>query len=269
MGTLLAVGRPAGQNPLTMPQSPDAHPPGTTPPACLVTGGAVRVGRAITLAVARAGHPLAFTYHRSTDDAASTLAEAQAFGVPAISLRCDQSDPAQIKHAMDAAEASVGPIGVLVNNAAVFPRTPVEQCTVTDWDAIQSVNLRAPWLFIQAALPGMRQLGAGCIINILDIATQRPYRDYLPYCASKAGLEALTIGLARTLGPAIRVNGVAPGTVDWPPDFPDAARAQIIRHTPLGRVGSPQDIAEAVVYLIGANFITGAVIPVDGGRSVG
>jgi NAD(P)-dependent dehydrogenase (short-subunit alcohol dehydrogenase family) len=236
----------------------------------LVTGGAVRVGKAIALELARRGANVAITYRASAEASVTTVAQLQASGVRAIAVRCDQRDPDQVKAAVREIEASLGTVEVLVNSAAIFERTPVETVTLEEWDAHLEVNLRGPWLFAQAVAPGMRQHGQGVIINMVDIAAQRPFPGYLPYSVSKAGLVAVTKGLAVALAPEVRVNGVAPGAVMWPEEYPEEKKAALLRKTPLGRAGSPEDVAAAVLFLIeGSDFVTGTILPVDGGRSAG
>ena len=232
----------------------------------LVTGGAIRVGKAIALELARRGANVAITYRTSERPAGETAAKLRAQGVRAEAIRCDQRDPGQIRSAMEQIEGLLGPPDVLINSAAIFRRTPVETATVEDWNEHLEVNLRGPWLFSQAAGLGMKSRGAGVILNMVDVAAERPFPGYLPYCASKAGLVALTLGLARALAPEVRVNGIAPGTVLWPDDFPEEQRQALLQRTPLGRAGNPEDIARTVCFLIeDAPFITGAILPVDGG----
>jgi NAD(P)-dependent dehydrogenase (short-subunit alcohol dehydrogenase family) len=235
----------------------------------LVTGGAVRVGRSIALAFAERGARVAITYRSSEEAARETVAALQALGVEAMANRCDQSDPPQISASISAIESELGPIDVLVNNASQFDRTPVETVTLEQWEAMQAVNLRGPWLFMQALGPAMQTRGEGVILNMLDIAVERPYVEHLPYCAAKAGLAALTRGLARALAPQVRVCGIAPGAVEWPDDYPEASRQAYLRRTPLGRVGSAEDVAATAVFLIeGSDYLTGITVPVDGGRSL-
>lgn len=232
----------------------------------LVTGGAIRVGRAIALRLAAAGARVGITYRSSADEAARTVDEIRRGGGEAHAVRCDQRDPPQVEAAVRELEAALGPVDILVNSAAIFERTPFAEATLEDWDAHLEVNLRGPWLFARAVGPGMQARGRGVIINMVDIAAERPFPAYLPYSVSKAGLVALTRGLARALAPQVRVNGIAPGAVLWPPDYPEEKKEAIIRKTPLGRAGTPEDIAEAVIYLVeGGPFVTGVILPVDGG----
>ncbi len=228
----------------------------------------MRVGRAVCLALAGRGAHVGFTYLTSTAAAQETLARLRDLGVRAHAVRCDQRDPAQVEATVREIESALGPVDILVNNAAIFRRTPLETATLEDWDAHLEVNLRGPWLFVRAVAPGMRARGGGVIVNLTDIAADRPFPAYLPYSVSKAGLAALTRGLARALAPEVRVNAVAPGAVLWPDEFPEEQKQAFLAKTPLGRAGDPSDVAAAVLFLIeGSDFITGAVLPVDGGRS--
>jgi len=235
----------------------------------LVTGGAVRVGRAIALGLADRGAHVAVTYRSSEGPARETVAALQARGVRALAVRCDQRYPAQIRAAVEEIEAQLAPIDVLVNSASIFERTPFAEATLEDWDSHLEVNLRGPWLFAQAVGPGMQARGEGAIVNMVDIAAERPFAGYLPYSVSKAGLVALTKGLARVLAPQVRVNGIAPGAVLWPEDYPDDQKAAYLEKTPLRRAGTPEDAAAAVLFLIeGSDFVTGVILPLDGGRSL-
>lgn len=235
----------------------------------LVTGGAARVGRAIALAFADRGANVAITYLSSEEAAQETVAALQAHGVKAAAVPCDQGEPEQITAALAAVQEKLGPIDILVNNASRFDRTPVEEVTLEQWEAMQAVNLRGPWLFMQVLGPAMQTRGEGVILNMLDISVERPYVDHLPYCAAKAGLAVLTKGMARALAPQVRVCGIAPGAVEWPDDYPEAARQAYLRRTPLGRVGSAEDAAATAVFLVeGSDYLTGITIPVDGGRSL-
>jgi pteridine reductase len=235
----------------------------------LVTGGTVRVGRAIAVSLAEGGACVAITYRTSAADANETAASLTALGVRALAVRCDQREPADVEAAVRQVEQTLGPVAVLVNNAAIFERTPFADVTLEDWDAHLEINLRGPWLFAKAVAPAMLAAGEGVILNMLDIAADRPYPAYLPYSVSKAGLAALTRGLARALAPSVRVNGIAPGAVLWPEEYSEEAKEAYVRQTPLGRAGTPEDAAATARFLIeGSDFLTGVIVPVDGGRSL-
>ena len=234
----------------------------------LVTGGGARVGKAITLALADRGMQVAITYRTSAAYANETALALTQAGRHALAVHCDQRDPASIQGAIARIERELGPIAVLVNSAATFRKTPFEEATLEDWDEHLETNLRGPWLFARGIGPGMKARGEGAIINMVDIAAERPFIGFLPYSISKAGLAAMTQGLARVLAPEVRVNGIAPGAVLWPPDYPEAEKSVFLEKTPLHRSGSPDDITRAVLYLLDADYVTGEILTVDGGRSL-
>jgi NAD(P)-dependent dehydrogenase (short-subunit alcohol dehydrogenase family) len=235
----------------------------------LVTGGARRVGRAIALELGRCGANVAIHFNGSVDDAARTAAELEAGGVRTVRLRADLADATQVRALADAAERETGGVALLVNSASNYLRTPFDTLTDATWDASLDVNLKAPFLLAWTLGRAMRARGEGAIVNVADWAGERPYRDYLPYCVSKAGLLALTKALAKELAPTVRVNAVAPGPVLMPEDFTSADVAAIERATPLARIGTPEDVARAIRFLAEeAAFSTGAVLHVDGGRGI-
>ena len=235
----------------------------------LVTGAAKRVGRSIALALARRGAQVAFTYRTSQKEADTLVQELGALGSKALAVRADVSRSADVAAAVSQAIQAFGRIDVLVNNAAIFPRTPWSALDEAAWDEIMNTNLKGPYLVAKAVGDRMKAQQSGKIINIADWAGERPYKDYLPYCVSKAGVVALTKALALELAPDIQVNAISPGPVMLPEEMTPAEEAAVVKATPLKRIGSPEDIANAVVFLIeGSDFITGAVLPVDGGRLI-
>ena len=235
---------------------------GTT---AMVTGAAIRVGREIALGLARAGADQVIHYHRSEGPAHSLAGEVRALGRQARLLKGDLGDMKDVeKVAREARE-----VDVLVNSASIFPRTPLAEVHPEIFDEIMAVNLRAPFFLSQQIGLAMKERGRGAIVNIADWSAERPHRNYLPYCLSKAGLVAMTKGLARILAPEVRVNTVAPGPVMLPGDLSPADREAVLSATPLGREGSPVDVAEAVRFLVaGSDFVTGAFLTVDGGRLI-
>ena len=235
----------------------------TTRPRALVTGGAVRVGRVIALALARAGMDVAIGYHRSARDARRTLRELQACGVRAAALRADLADPAAARRLVRDAARALGGLDVLVNNAAVFQRTPFRSTTPSQYDTLLDVNLRGTFLCCQAAAALMRH--GGHIVNIGDVAPDRGWPGYIPYTLSKAGVAALTRGLAVALrGQGIAVNCVAPGAVLRPEGFAVARWNAVTR----GDAGRPEDVAAAVHFFATCPpYITGQVLRVDGSAS--
>lgn len=233
----------------------------------LVTGGARRVGRAIALALAGRGVRLAVHYHASDGGAAEVVRAASALGVDAWAVRADLREPGAPRALVAAVVAHFGVLDVLVNSAAVMVRTPLADVSVAQWDDIFALNLRAPFFCAQAAAGAMGARG-GVIINIADLAGLESWPAYLPHGISKAGVIHMTRALARALAPAIRVNAIAPGTVLLPEDWGAEDAARLVSTTPLRRLGAPEDVGRAVLYLLDADYVTGDVLLVDGGRSV-
>ena len=233
----------------------------------LVTGGAKRIGRAIALALAERGCHVAITYRSSGGEAETTVREIRRKGVRAIAVRADQRNGAEIKTAVRAVEAHFGRIDALINNASSFYPTPWWTATEAQWEDLIGTNLAGPWRFAQAVAPGMKRRRLGKIVNIVDAAAFSPWPSYLPYCAAKGGLVTLTWGLAKALAPEIQVNAVAPGPILMPKEIKPAERRRAIEKTLLKRTGDPRDIAQAVLFFLeGSDFVTGVVLPVDGGR---
>lgn len=234
----------------------------------LVTGGARRVGQAIALALARADAHVVISYRTARHEADETVDQLLDTGVRAEAIQADVSKAAQIRRLLTRIERRFGRLDVLVNNAAIFERTPFATLTEREWDRHLDANLKGPFLCALSASRLMRRHG-GKIINIADWAGDRPYRDYLPYCVSKAGVIALTKALAKELAPAIQVIAIAPGPILPPATMSPAERRQVIARVPLKRWGSPDDIARTALFaLTGTDFMTGSVIYVDGGRLI-
>jgi NAD(P)-dependent dehydrogenase (short-subunit alcohol dehydrogenase family) len=235
----------------------------------LVTGAAKRVGRAIALAFAERGANIVVHYHTSAEEAAATVGELEAHGVRALALGADLSRSDEVERLAREAEARSGGLAVLVNNASNYFRVPFDRLTEEVWDASLDTNLKAPFLLSWHVGRAMRARGFGRIVNLADWAGVRPYRDYLPYCVSKAGIICLTRALAKELAPEVTVNAVAPGPVMPPEDLGEAERAAIVRATPLKRIGTPEDVARCVRFLAEeADFSTGSIYYVDGGRLI-
>ncbi|MBI4637497.1 MAG: SDR family oxidoreductase [Candidatus Rokubacteria bacterium] len=230
----------------------------------LVTGGGVRVGRAIALALARAGLDVAIGYHRSTREARRTLRELRACGARAVALRADLADPPAARRLVARAAQALGGLDVLVNNAAVFYRTPFAETTPAQFDELMSVNLRGPFFCAQAAAARMGRRG-GRIVNVGDAGAASAWPGYIPYTLSKAGIVVLTRSLAVALRRRrIAVNCVAPGAVLAPAGF-SGRRWQAL--TRCG-AGSAEDVAAAVVFFATCSeFITGQIQQVDGGET--
>ncbi|MBI1960007.1 MAG: SDR family oxidoreductase [Candidatus Rokubacteria bacterium] len=233
----------------------------------LVTGGAVRVGRAIALGLARQGADVAIGYHRSVAAARATADDLRALGVRATALRADIARPAQARRLVSETVRRLGRLDILVNNAAVFVRTPLAETTPAQWEHLMGVNLRGAFFCSQAAARAMGRRG-GRIINIADVGAVRAWPAYIPYSVSKAGLVMLTRGLAAALAPRIQVNAVGPGVVLLPEGFPKASRKRLSARIPMGRHGDPDDVAAAVCFFATCpDYITGQVLFVDGGAT--
>ena len=238
--------------------------------SALVTGGARRVGRQIALALARRGMNVAVHYNRSRADAAALARElARAHGVRAVALRAELSNARACAALAGEAARRLGGLHAVVNNASLWEPNRFGKTSESDWDRHMDVNARAPFFLAQAAAPHLKRAG-GCIVNIADWAAHRPYADYIPYCVSKAALLCLNTALAKALAPQVRVNAVMPGPVLLPDGESAAGEsgAALKRATLLKRLGSPADVAKAVVFLLESDFITGASVAVDGGRLI-
>lgn len=235
----------------------------------LVTGAGVRVGRAIAMALAERGMDLAVHYNSSATDAEQTVREARSLGVTAESFKADLSRIEEIAPLIEAVDETWGRLDVLVNSAAIFPRTPWDEIDEAVWDRAMTVNLKAPFFTSWHAARLMKRGGSGKIVNVADWAGLRPYRHYLPYLASKGGVITMTKAMAKELAPEITVNAVAPGPVLLPDDFDEEAAQRIADETLVQRLGSPEDIAQSVCYLVAmTDFVTGHILVVDGGRLI-
>jgi pteridine reductase len=239
--------------------------------AVLVTGAARRVGAAIARKLHGAGANVLLHYRTSTGEAESLARELNdARPQSARTLQADLLDVNQLAPLIDAAVGAFGRLDILVNNASTFYPTPMGSISVHDWDDLMGTNVKAPFFLSQAAAAALRN-SAGLIINLVDIHGSRPLKQFAVYCTAKAALAMLTRSLARELAPEVRVNGIAPGPILWPEDAPDAElKAKIISRTLLQRQGSPDDVARTALFLAAdAPYITGQILAVDGGRSVG
>jgi NAD(P)-dependent dehydrogenase (short-subunit alcohol dehydrogenase family) len=232
----------------------------------LVTGAAKRVGRSIALALAERGAELVVHYRDSEREAHEVLAQAKRYGGKPVAVRADLASSADLAEMVETAMRAFGRIEILVNSAAVFYRTPFASLTEADWDRFLTVNLKAPFLLCRQIGEIMRRQGRGKIVNLADIAGSKVWAEFIPYAVSKAGLLALTAGLAKALAPAVQVNAIAPGTVLLPEESTPEEREQALRRVPLKRLGSPEDVVRGVLYLIESDFVTGEVLNVDGGQ---
>lgn len=235
----------------------------------LVTGGAVRVGRAIALALADAGADIVLNYHTSETAAEVIADDIRARGVQALPYQADVAQVDQAQAMVAAAVERFGRLDVLVNSASLFRRTPVASVDETTWDQVLDIILKGAFFTAQAAIPHLAAHHDGLIVNIVDLSAFKPLPNMLAHSVAKAGLLNMTYALAMELAPDVRVNAIAPGLILPPPGHSPERIAALARRTLLGRWGSPEDVAQAVVYLGRAGFMTGAVIRVDGGEMLG
>jgi 3-oxoacyl-[acyl-carrier protein] reductase/pteridine reductase len=235
----------------------------------LITGGARRVGKAIALALARAGADVVINYYASADAARDTAAEARDLGVDALPVRADVSDHEEVEAMVSAAADRFGAIDILVNSASHFQRTPFPTQDVAAWRRVTRILIDGSFYCANAIAPMMLERGEGTVINILDSAAFQPWSGWAAHCVGKAGLAALTQQLALELAPDVRVNAVALGPVLPPSGLSEARANQLAQGTLLKRWGTPQDVARAVMYLVGADYVTGEVLVVDGGERFG
>jgi pteridine reductase len=234
----------------------------------VVTGAGVRVGRAIAEALAAQGADVVVHFAHSRQGAEEVAQAIRARGRRAALAQADLADPAQVARVFAEADA-LGGCDLLVNSAAIFERKGLEAIDDAAWRRMLDTNLSAPFFCCRAAAPSLRRKG-GDIVNILDVGgAMRAWKGYAHYCSAKAGLAMLTRCLALELAPGVRVNGVAPGTVLFPESYDEGQRREILEKIPLGREGSPRDIAQAVLFLVaGGGYVTGQILAVDGGRSL-
>ena len=235
-----------------------------------MTGGAKRVGRAVVERLARLGYHVAFTYRSSEREADEVEAAVKAMGVDALPIRADLTDPANAAGHIDTTfQTWSADLHVLVNNASAWSPAALADTTPELMRTLWAVHAEAPLLLCQRFAGRLRR-SRGHVVNMVDLLAERPWPQYLAYCASKAALWNLTLGLARELAPEVTVNGIAPGVVEWPEDYPPAERERYLRRVPLGRAGTPDDVASTVEFLVspGGRYLTGQILRLDGGRSI-
>jgi pteridine reductase len=232
----------------------------------LVTGSGVRVGKALALALAREGARLVVHYGSSASPAEETVAQIKALGSDALALQADLSRWDQMSSVVERAAAHFGQVDVLVNSAAIFESADLAHTTESLWDRHFAINLKAPFFLSQALAAHVGKERPGHIVNIADWRGIRPDTDYLAYSLTKAGLLSMTRGLALALAPNIRVNAVALGAILSPPGKGQTYLEGLAHKIPLQRVGSPAEVADALIYLLRADFVTGEVIFVTGGE---
>lgn len=247
-------------------------------PTALVTGAGARVGRAIALELARAGFDLAVHHRTSAEGAAEVVDACRAVGAGAFAVSADLATPAGCDALVAAVRERWSALHLLVNNASVFYPVSFEDIDANEWDRVLAVNLRAPFLLSRGLLPLLRAadgaaIGApegqrAVVVHLCDVGAERPIRQHAHYSVSKAGLVGLVKAMAVELAPAVRTVGVSPGQVAWPDSYAPEKRAALTRRIPLGRPGSPEDVARLVRLLATeAHYVNGAVVPLDGGLS--
>jgi len=244
--------------------------------AAIVTGGGVGTGRAVVLDLARAGCDVAVNYSKSADEAEATAAEARDLGVRAMAVGADVRDDGAVRAMVEQTSGELGRVDVLVNNAGVtrfIDHADLDGVGDDDWDFIFDTNVRGTFYTTRAAVPAMRADGGGVIVNLSSVAGVYAMGSSVPYCASKAAINNMTVSLARALAPDIRVNAVAPGFIDtrW---WSDRDNYEVVKEfaaasTPLGKVCQPEDVSRLVLDLVTADLVTGQVVVVDGGLGIG
>ena len=247
------------------------HPDSLEGRWALITGAARRIGAVISTALHEAGANVAVHYLNSGEDAEQLASQLnQVRSDSALTVQGNLKNTADLKQMIDQLTKRTGGLDILVNNASSFYPTPLESTTEEHWDDLLGTNLKAPLFLSKISLPYLKK-NNGVIINIVDVHAQRPLKNHSVYGSAKAGLAMLTRSLAKDLGPDVRVNGVSPGAILWPESgISERVKENILGQVPLGRPGTPDDIAAAVVFLVrDAPYVTGEIIAVDGGRSVG
>lgn len=249
-----------------MPPPPDAGD-NLTGRVALVTGAGRRVGRAIALALGARGMHVVVHFNGSRTGADETARLITDAGGKAIVEQADLTQVEAANELVDRAIAWRGALSALVNSAAIMLRTPVGETTAPDWDTMFALNVRAPYFLSQRAAPALAA-SQGAIVNIADLAAFESWPAYVPHGMTKAAVVQMTHAMARALAPGVRVNAVAPGVVLLPEGWSEEAAEHLRSTTPLRRLGSPEDVAQVVVFLLEAQYVTGEVIRVDGGRHI-
>ena len=235
----------------------------------LVTGAARRVGRRIALELADAGYDVAFTYLSSQAESRSLQRQIAAKGCRALPIRVDLTEPtAAVQTIAGELQNFSRHLDVLVNSASIFQPDAAGKKLLEQMRKFWAIHVESPLILCRSLAPKLKAAG-GHIINMIDLLAERPLPRYVAYCSSKAGLAAVTLGLARELAPRVTVNGIAPGAVLWPRGMPASARRQYLRRVPLARAGTPQDVARAVLFFCqSGGYVTGQILHLDGGRSL-
>ncbi len=233
----------------------------------LVTGAGKRLGRAVALRLAAEGSDVAVHYGKSESEAQEVVREIEKMGRRAAAFSVDLRDVKAVRESVGKVAARFGGLDILINSAANFLETRFSRTTEENWDASLDTNLKAPFFCTQAAAPHLEKSGKGVVINFADIGGLLGWKEFLPHSVSKAGVIMMTRVLAKELAPRVRVNAIAPGTITMTGD-PAFWEEDFIKRAPLQRTGRPDDIADAVMYLATAEFVTGQVLVVDGGRTL-
>jgi pteridine reductase len=250
---------------LAVPQPPDADL--LAGGVVLVTGAGRRVGRAIALTLGARGMHVVVHFNESRAGADETARLITAAGGQAIVEQADLTNVDSANDLVDRAVAWRGALAALVNSAAIMLRTPVGETAASDWDTMFAINVRAPYFLSQRAAPALAA-SRGAIVNIADLAAFESWPAYVPHGMTKASIVQMTRAMASALAPDVRVNAVAPGVVLLPEGWSEEAAEHLRSTTPLRRLGSPEDVAQAVVFLLRSAYVTGEVIRVDGGRHI-
>ncbi|HWX21354.1 MAG TPA: SDR family oxidoreductase [Candidatus Binatia bacterium] len=249
-----------------MPESANETKDSLQGRVALITGAAKRIGRAVAMRLATEGADIVIHYNRSKSEADDAVAEITKLGRKSVAVQADLCSLVQIKRLFQQTAEQFGRLDILINSAANFLPAHLDDTTEKMWDTALDTNLKAPFFCAQAAAPLLKQ-SRGVIINFADVGGILPWPGYIPHCASKAGVIMLTKCLGKALAPEVRVNAVAPCTITMSGD-PSEWEADFIRHAPLHRTGTPEDVADAVSFLIQAKFMTGQVLILDGGRTL-
>lgn len=239
-------------------------------PVALVTGSALRLGRQMIISLHQQGYKVIVHYHRSATAAENLAAELNLLRPgSAASIAANLTDDLAITPLADQALSYFGRMDLLINNASSFYPTPLNRASLDDWQDLFGSNVKAPYFLSKALAPELAK-HHGCIINMVDIHAEKPLADHSIYCMAKAALQMMTKALARELAPAVRVNGIAPGAILWPSqDLPASDKAAVLAQVPMQRLGNPTDIANTMLFLAQAPYVTGQIVAVDGGRSLG
>lgn len=239
----------------------------STPPVVLVTGGAVRVGRALSLGFAEAGYDVAINYRSSAEEARSARTRIEEMGRKAVLAPGDVARSEDVKSVVERVRSTFGRLDVLINNASLFEAAPLLDVSEEEWDRVMAVNLKGPFLLVRESADLLRE-GEGSVINIVDNSAFQAWVEHPHHSVSKAALLHLTKVMARSLAPEIRVNAIAPGPVLLPESYSEEQRRRAKESTLVGRLGSPRDVVRTALFLVESSFTTGTCVVVDGGRQV-